>query len=88
MLTRNFFTKRTQRQFLTTAIDLLQKKEDMNLYPATSEPAQPVPTLTLTSAGRLEMRVPGARTGGGGGGLTAPSPGVATAFEDAWRAVM
>jgi hypothetical protein len=36
------------------------------------------------------MRVPGARTGGGGGGLTAPSPSVLpavpTAFGAAWRA--
>ncbi len=31
------------------------------------------------------MRVPGARTGGGGGGFTAPSPAVATPFGAAWR---
>ncbi len=46
-----------------------------------------VPKLTLTSVGRLEMRVPGARTGGAGGGLTAPPPSVLpTAFGAAWRA--
>jgi hypothetical protein len=59
----------------------------MNLYPASSGSAQSETTLTLTSVGRLEMRVPGARTGGGGGGLTAPSPSVLpTVPGAAWRA--